>query len=201
MEDFSLSSVWADLRASGTLAGLALVGLIAIIVVLAAQLETLFSACRTLVAHRTQLLNTQRKIEQDIAAAVTAAETIGLALPDLRTSIAALEEEYARLSAEASEARQLRIHEVVMSDIFVQQGDRPYLARIYRPKPDPDEPLAAEWQTGRDHVLYGADENSTIRRFTQRYPTDRGFVIGAIRPFTIPWTPPSIRTDEPAQNR
>lgn len=189
-DDASLGSTWATLYSSGTLTGLALLGLIVIIVVFAAQLEALFSACRNLIAYRHQLVNAQRKLEQDVAATLTNAQAIHAALPELQASVVALGEAYEKLGAEASEARKLHIHEVVMSDIFVQQGDRPYLAKIYRPKPDPDEPLAELWQAGRDHVLYGSDEKSAARRFAQRYPKDRGFVVGAVSPFSVPWTPP-----------
>ena len=190
MDDASLGSTWSMLYSSGTLTGLALLGLIVITVVFAAQLEALFTACRNLSIYRRQLLAAQRKLEQDVATTLTNAETITAGLPELQASVIALGDEYEKLAAEASEARILHIREVVMSDIFVQPGDRPYLAKVYRPKPDPDEPLAALWQAGRDHVLYSSDDKSAARRFTQRYPQDRGFVVGAVGPFSVPWTSP-----------
>ena len=189
MERSLLPSSWAAVGSSDTLTGLALLCLIVIIIVFTAQLEALVSACRGLAAYRRQLLNARRKLEQDIATMLANAETINQALPELKTSVARLGDEYERLAAQASEARKLHIREVVMSDIFVQQGDRPFLATVYRPEPDPDEPLAAFWQAGRDHVLYSADEKSAVRRFAQRYPAERGFVVGTVTPFAIPWTP------------
>lgn len=190
MDGVSFGSTLSALYSSGTLTGLALLGLIVIIIVFAAQLEALFSACRNLVTYRHQLLAAHRKLEQDVATTLANAQAISEALPELQASVAALGDEYEKLSAQASEARKLHIHEVVMSDIFVQQGDRPYLAKVYRPKPDPDEPLAELWQAGRDHVLYSSDDKSAARRFAQRYPKDRGFVVGAVSPFSVPWSPP-----------
>jgi hypothetical protein len=188
-DDTAATSFWSGLHSSDTLTGIAMLGLIVVIIVFTAQLEALFSACRTLLAYRQQLQTARRRLEQDIAAAVTAAEAINQSLPDLQAAVVALGDEYEKLAAEASEARKLHIREVVMSDIFVQQGDRPFLATVYRPEPDPDEPLARDWQAGRDHVLYGADLKAATRRFAQRYPTDRGFVVGEVTPFSIPWAP------------
>jgi hypothetical protein len=179
-----------DFHSSETVSGLALLGLIVVIVVFAAQLEALFAACRNLHAYRRQLVDARRKIEQDTETALAAAEAMRQALPELQAAVVSLGQEYEALSAQANEARKLHVHEVVMSDIFVQHGDRPYLAKVYRPKPDPDEPLAELWQAGRDHVLYSADEKNAVRRFAQRYPAERGFRIGEISPFHVPWTPP-----------
>ena len=61
-DDASLGSTWATLYSSGTLTGLALLGLIVIIVVFAAQLEALFSACRNLIAYRHQLVNNRKSV-------------------------------------------------------------------------------------------------------------------------------------------
>jgi hypothetical protein len=192
MDDTTPASALDGLHSSDTLTGLAMLGLIVVIIVFAAQLEALFSACRALMGYRRQLQAARQKLEQDIATAVAAAETVNQSLPALQAAVIALGEEYEKLAADASEARKLHIREVVMSDIFVQQGDRPFLAKIYRPKPDPDEPLADLWQAGRDHVLYGADLKAAARRFVQRYPKERGFVVGEVSPFSIPWAPVEI---------
>jgi hypothetical protein len=141
-------------------------------------------------------------MEADVLVTRSNAQAIDDALPALRDEVAALAKEYEALSAEAAEARRLQIREIVMSDIFVQPGDRPFLARVFRPKADPDEPLAAQWRAGREHVLYAADQKTGTTRFAQRFPVDHGFVVGPVSPFAIPWNPPEEQpTLEPAAGR
>ncbi|HLZ65604.1 MAG TPA: hypothetical protein VKQ29_05200 [Aliidongia sp.] len=189
-EDTSLGALWATLYANGTIGGLALLGLLVIAIVFAAQMEALYTACRHLMVHRSQAISAQQKIEMDVEIVRRTAEEIGASLPDLRAEVEALTREYEALSGQATEARQLHIREVVLSDIFVQPADRPFIATISRPKAEPDEPLAAQWHAGRDHVLYAADQKSGATRFAQRFPADRGFVVGPVSPFAIPWNPP-----------
>ena len=196
MDDATSSSAWSVLQSSGTLTGVALLGLIVIAIVFAAQLEALVSACRNLLAYRRQLQQAQRKVEQETEAALGQAKSLQDELPQLQASVEALAQEYERLAGDASQARKLHIREVVMSDIFVAQGDRPFIATVCRPKPDPDEPLAEQWKAGRDHVLYSSDTKTAARRFAQRYPTDRGFAVGPVSPFTIPRPlPPEPESD------
>jgi len=190
-DDLSPAALWTTLYANGTITGLALLGLIVILVVLGFQLEAIFSACRYLMAHRRQLLSAQQKIEGDARHALQTVQAIDESLPELRETIEALAHEYAKLDIKATAARKLHIREVVMSEIFVQPGDRPFLAKVYRPKAEPDEPMAAEWRAGRDHVLYGIDKKAAAIRFAQRYPAEHGFVVGPIAVFDIPWNPPS----------
>ena len=201
-DDTSLGTVWASLYASGTITGLALLGLIVIAIVLAAQLEALYRACRHLMAHRSQVINARRRMEADVVATRTNAQAIGDALPALKDEVAALAKEYEALSAQATEARRLHIREIVMSDIFVAPGDRPFVAQVFRPKADPDEPLAAQWRAGREHVLYAADQKTGTTRFAQRFPVNHGFLVGPVSPFDIPWNPPGEQpTLEPAAGR
>lgn len=185
-----MGAVWTTLYDSGTLTGVALLCLIVIAIVLAAQLEALFSACRHLVAHRKQLTSARRRIEADTEAALKAANEIDLSLSEARDAITALVEEYERLELKAIEARRLHIREVVVSDTFILPGDRPYLAKVTRPKAEPDEPFAPLWRAGRDHVVYGSDRKAVALRFSQRFPVEHGFVIGPISPFDIPQNPP-----------
>jgi hypothetical protein len=180
---------WATLYRSGTVSGLLLLGLIVNLLVLAAQLEALISACRRLLDHRRQLANAQRRVEAEIAAARASATALDEALPDLEQAVQELGREHEQIAAEAAEARKLHIREVVTTDVFVSPGDRPFLARVARPRPDPEEPLAESWTVGRDHILYAADPASATRRFAQRFPAERGFQVGPIAPFEIPWTP------------
>ena len=189
-DDGSLGALWSALYANGTVTGLALLGLLVIGIVVAAQVEALYSACRHLMAHRRQVMNARQKMEADVVAARMNVQTIGDALPELKDAVRALAQEYEALDIQATEARRLHIREVVMSDIFVQPGDRPFVAQIFRPKADLDEPLADQWRAGREHVLYAADENAGATRFAQRFPAAHGFVVGPIGPFDIPWNPP-----------
>jgi len=190
-DDLSLGALWATLYANGTVTGVALLGLILIVIVFAFQLEALFSACRYLLAHREQLNSARQKMESDALQALQAVQAIDEALPELRETIEALAREYEMLDAKATVARKLNIREVVVSDIFIQPGDRPYLAKIYRPQATPDEPFAVQWRAGRDHVLYGNDKRAAATRFAQRYPTDHGFVVGPVSVYDIPWNPPA----------
>lgn len=198
-DDLSLGALWASLYTNGTVTGVALLALILIAIVFATQLETLFSGCRYLIAHREQLINAQQKIEGDALQALRTVEEIEQSLPELRETIAALAHEYEKLDIKATEARKLHIREVVMSDIFVQPSDRPYLATVCRPQAAPDEPFAAQWRAGRDHVLYGTDKKAAAIRFAQRYPTEHGFVVGPVSVFDIPRNPPAeLPTLDPA---
>jgi hypothetical protein len=189
-DDTSLSALFATFYGNGTVAGLALLGLIVIGIVVTAQLEALWSACRHLMAHRRQVINAQQKMAADVAAARKTAQAIDEALPELKEAVQALAQEYETLSVAAAEARQLHIREVVMSDIFVLPNDRPFVATIYRPKADPDEPLAEQWRAGREHVLYAADQKTGATRFAQRFPANHGFVVGPVSEFDIPRNAP-----------
>jgi FtsZ-binding cell division protein ZapB len=189
-DDASLGMLWATLYDNGTVTGIALLGLILIAIVLAAQFEAMFSACRHLLAHRRQLISAQQKMEADVRQALETVKAIDQSLPELRETIEALVQEYEKLDIEATAARKLHIREVVMSDIFIPPGDRPYLAQVSRPQATPDEPFAAQWRAGRDHVLYGTNKKAATIRFAQRYPTEHGFVVGPVSLFNIPWNPP-----------
>jgi hypothetical protein len=192
-DDLAPDTLWATLYDNGTVTGIAFLGLILIAVVLAAQFEAMFSACRHLLAHRRQLVNAQRKMEADVRQALETVKAIDQSLPELRETIEALAQEYEKLDVTAAEARKLHIREVVMSDIFVQPGDRPYLATVSRPQAAPDEPFAFQWRAGRDHILYGNDKKAAAIRFAQRYPAEHGFVVGPVSLFDIPWNPPEER--------
>lgn len=189
-DDFSLGAILSTLYANGTITGVALLGLILIVILFATQLEAMFSACRHLTAHRDQMVGTQQKLEGDAFQTLQTVKAIDQSLPDLRETVAVLTQEYAKLDVKATAARKLHIREVVMSDIFVQPGDRPFLAKVQRPQAAADEPLAAQWLVGRDHVLYANDKKAAITRFAQRYPADHGFIVGPISLFDIPWNPP-----------
>jgi len=197
-DNFSIGRLWAELYANGTVTGAALLFLIVIVIIFASQLEALFSACRHLAAHRDQIVGLQQKIEADAFAALQSVKTIDQSLPDLRQSIEELAEEYAKLDVKATEARKLIVREVVITDVFVQPGDLPYVAKVFRPHAAEDEPFAAQWRAGREHVLYGADKKAAATRFSQRYPTDHGFVVGPVAVFDIPWNSPD---EQPALDR
>lgn len=198
-DDLSLGALWTTLYTNGTVTGVALLSLILIVIVFGFQLEAMFSAYRYLVAHREQLINARQKMESDLLQALQAVRTIDQSLPDLRESVAALAREYEALDAKAVEARKLHIREVVVSDVFIQPGDRPYLAKIYRPKAAHGEPFAAQWRAGRDHILYGNNHKAAAIRFAQRYPTEHGFVVGPVSVYEIPWnTPEQLPTLDPA---
>jgi hypothetical protein len=197
-QGFSIAAVWNELYANGTVTGAALLFLIVIAIIFATQLEALFSACKHLAAHRDQVAGAQQKIEADAFAALQSVKAIDQSLPELRQSIQELAEEYAKLDAKATEARKLIIREVVLTDVFVQPGDLPYVAKVYRPNAAADEPFAAQWRAGREHVLYGTDKKAAATRFAQRYPTDHGFVVGPVAVFDIPWNPPD---EQPALDR
>ena len=190
-DDVSLGALWATLYSNGTVTGVALLSLILIVIVFGFQLEAMFSACRYLIAHRGQLISARQKMESDVFQALQAVQAIDQSLPELRETIATLAREYETLDAKAVEARKLHIREVVVSDIFIQPGDRPYLAKVYRPQAAPDEPFAAQWRAGRDHVLYGNDKKAAATRFAQRYPADHGFVVGPVSLYHIPWNQPA----------
>ena len=189
-DDLSLGGLWATLYANGTVTGVALLALILIVIMFAAQLEAMFSACRHLAAHRDQVAGAQQKIEGDVFQALQTVKAIDQSLPELRETIQALAHEYEKLDIKATAARKLHIREVIMSDIFVQPGDRPFLAKIYRPQAADSEPMALQWRAGRDHVLYATDKKAATTRFAQRYPADHGFIVGPASLFDIPWNPP-----------
>lgn len=189
-QDFSIAALWAELYANGTVTGGALLCLIVIAIIFAAQVEAVMSACRHLSAHRAQVLGAQQKIEADVFAAQQSVQAIDRSLPELREEIEALAEEYTQLDPKATEARKLLIREVILTDVFVQPGDLPYVAKVFRPQAAADEPFAAEWRAGRDHLLYAADKKTASTRFAQRFPSDRGFVVGAAAVFAIPWNTP-----------
>jgi hypothetical protein len=189
-DDISSGALWTMLYGSGTLTGLGFLGLIVIAIVLTAQLEAAFSACRTLLAHRRQLVLAQQRLEKDVSQTLQTAAMIDQSLPELRETIDALVREYERLDIQATAARTLSIREIVVSDIFVPAGDRPFLAMIYRPQAAPDEPFAAQWRAGREHIVYGNEKKAAAARFAQRYPKDHGFVIGPVSVFDIPRNPP-----------
>jgi hypothetical protein len=186
----SLDDLWSTLYANGTITGIALLGLIVIAVMLSAQLESLYRSCSQLIAHRHQLIAAQHKMVADVAAARAGLQELTDALPALRSTVLDLENEYERLNIEASEARKLHIREVVVTDVFIQGGDRPFLATVYRPKAGAEEPMAEAWRAGREHMLYAADPRTAAKRFVQRFPSNHGFVVGSASPFEIPWNPP-----------
>ena len=189
-DDLSPDTFWATLYDSGTVTGIALLGLILIAITLAAQFEAIFSACRNLLAHRRQLVGVQQKIEADVRQILETVKAIDESLPELREMIERLAQEYEKLDVEASAARKLHIHEVVMTDVFIHPGERPHLAKVSRPQAAPDEPFAPQWRAGRDHILYGNDRKTAAIRFAQRYPTEHGFIVGPVSVFDIPWNQP-----------
>jgi hypothetical protein len=189
-DDSSLGDLWLALYANGTVTGLALLALIVVAIMLAAQIEQLYSSCSQLIAHRHQLIAAQRAIEAEVAATRANLQELTDALPALRNMVLDLDNLYQKLNIEATEARRLHVREVVVTDIFIQSGDRPFLATISRPKADPDEPLAELWRAGREHMVYAVDIRTAATRFGQRFPASHGFVVGPAGPFEIPWNPP-----------
>ena len=89
------------------------------------------------------------------------------------------------LAPQASEARRVQIRQIILSDIFIAPGDRPFLAKVRMRDPSAEDPLAHEWQAGREMVLYAHEQLGAQTRFARRFPAERGYVVGDVVPFSF----------------
>jgi len=183
MIDGSLLSLWDDFVASGSLEGALLLCCIVVLIVLAAQIDSIVRACNQVWEHKNALARSRRKTRADIEAARAAIEQIHARLPVRQQEVEALGEVQADLAPKAIEARSVRVRQIVLSDVFISPGDRPFLAKVRMVDPSPEEPLAAEWEAGRELVLYAQEQLSARTRFARRFPAERGYVVGDPVPF------------------
>ena len=185
MIDASLLSLWDDFVASGSLEGALLLGCIAVLIILAAQIDSIVRACNQVWVHKHALARGRHKTRADAEAARTTIEQICARLPIRQQAVEALDEVQADLAPQAIEAKRARIRQIILSDIFISPGDRPFLARVRMADPGPEDPLAEEWRTGREMVLYAQEQLGAQMRFARRFPAERGYVVSDIVPFSF----------------
>jgi hypothetical protein len=178
---------WYEFFASGTFEAL-LVGCAVLLLFLTAiQVEWIWEICTALRTRRNALDVAREAAKAGADAARKDRAALDQDLPGLEAAVAQLRAEHDALALKAAEARRELIREIILSDIFVPPGHRPYVSVVRRLHPAPNDPLASAWQAGREHVLYASDPRSALLRFERRFPAERGYTFEIVIPFDARW--------------